>query len=555
MSLTVRRMLATVAVSLFVLAGCDGDGLFLGDTFTPSSGDDQGGSDSDEQNPDSIPGTQRSLGTWIVSYGDDWISSSARNGAIEYAASVTLTRNGTSLSGTGTVYRVFNEALMVYDDLDIKITGSITGDDAIASVTSNSLVNVYDAPTWYLRFAESQMVGMYVSQDFNGNVVRAGHGIWQKVYSTDLTNTWVSAFNDSDGTEAFEARPRTALLVADQDQDTDALTGTGNYTEQRKGDVAQLFEFNLTQGAVDGPQVAYSFEELTMADRPVDWFSFYTIGIVMGAYAQFDASGQLARYGHATWYDAPDAGPEAVEYTWVTSFSDLDLGLYNSDLSDYLMVVDLDAGTDNSVTGSGEYLLSSEIRDSFRSLTVNNASIVGSELQMTTRFSNGVYLVWDLRVAANIMVGSYQRFSVTGLFLSRGSAEWRRDTAAKPTPVGTWASSFYDTNSFATQGRRTQFALVNVASEAVDGTLSGTGALRFGNEETNRRLFSLTASSVDGDDIWWTWRGADLFGDTVWRLRQAGGRLYGIYLNENSAGAEESRGAAVWIKTPTTEVF
>ncbi|NIA15567.1 MAG: hypothetical protein GWP08_16010 [Nitrospiraceae bacterium] len=555
MSLSVRCMLTTVVVSLFVLAGCDGGGLFFSDAHTPSDGGDQGGGgNSDELNPDPIPDTQRNLGTWIVSYGDDWIAPSARNGAIEYAAKVSLRRNGTSLSGTGTVYRVFNEGSTAYDDLDIKVTGSITGDDAIASVTSTSLTNVYDAPTWYLRFAETQMVGMYVSFDFNENVVRAGHGIWQKVYSTDLTNTWVTAFSDADGTTAFEARPRTGLLVLDYDSEAGSLTGVGNYIEQRAGDSALDVEFNLTQGAVDGPRAAYTFEELSLADKPVDWFSFYTIGIMLGAYAQFDADGQLVRYGHATWYDAPDAGPEAVEYTWVTSFSDSDAGRYGS-VSDYLMVLDLDAGSDNSVTGSGEYLESTEIRGSFRSVVVQNASIVGSGLQMTTRVNNGEYFVWDLRVAANIMAGSYQHFSATGLFLTRGTAEWRRDTAANPTPVGTWAASYFDTHSLATQGKRTQFALVNVSREDVDGSLSGTGALRYGNDESGRRLFDLRQSSVEAKDIWWRWRGADLFGDTVWRLRQAGGRLYGIYENENSAGSLESSGAAVWLKTPTTEVF
>ena len=95
--------------------------------------------------------------------------------------------------------------------------------------------------------------------------------------------------------------------------------------------------------------------------------------------------------------------------------------------------------------------------------------------------------------------------------------------------------------------------MVTITTQESNGDLAGIGALRFAGEDS-RRLFNLSGE-VNRDEIEWVWRGPDLFGDTIWHLRQAGRILFGTYTNLNSADNVETQGHALWISTTETESF
>jgi len=535
------------------LAGCDGDGLRFPATQTSASGGDEGGGDEQEGEPEPVPETERNLGTWITAYQDDWVDPSALYGVQQYAASVELRRTGTELTGTGTVFRVFSEGPKVHDKLTIKLEGTISGDDATATVTSATGGRVEDSPVWRLRFAGSLMVGMYTSLDVRQDPVRSGHAIWRQRVTGNLDDTWVSGFTDAFGTLSWPARDRTGNLVLDVAEEDDALSGPGNFIEQRDGDATLDIEFNVTRGQPSGPEVTWSLGELTLENNEMDWYGFFTNGVIVGAYAQFDPDEALVRYGHATWYTSPVAVPEDISFTWVTAFTDSTAAATGEPL-DYLLSLALSAEVDNAVSGIGEFLSTGGDLEEFRLLNVRDGEMVGARLQMDTVVAaTGEYFAWDLRLTGSLLVGSYQHFNGLGGFLGRGSAEWRRDRTSLTDLEGTWVGAYFDTRNDNTSGEITRMAMVTVVDQAGDGALSGSGALRRGNGETGRRFFDLRDSSVDGEDILWVWRGADLFGDTVWRLRQAGNWLYGIYVNENSVGNLEARGAAAWVQTSRTD--
>jgi len=550
--------LARLALALLValaVAGCDGEGLRFPAAQTSPDGGDQGNGDEQEGEPEPVPEDTRNLGTWVTSYADDWVDSSALYGVQQYAASVNLRRTGTELSGTGTVFRVFNEGPKDHDELSIRLSGSISGDDATATVTSATGGRVEDSPVWRLRFAGNLMVGMYTSFDVSQDAVRSGHALWRRLSTGSLDDTWVSGFTDGFGTRSWPARDRTGTLVLDVAEEDSALSGQGNFIEQRDGDVALDVEFNVIRGEVSGSEVTFSLGELSLENNDMDWYGFFSNGVIVGAYAQFDADNDLVRYGHATWQDAPAAVPEDVSYRWVTAFTD-STGATGHERLDYLLSVELEAEEDNVVSGSGEFMATDGDMETFRTVVVENATVVGSRLQMDTRvIGTGEFFTWDLRLADSILVGSYQHFGALGNFLSRGSAEWRRDRTSLTDVVGTWVGAYFDTLSENTRGETTHMAMVTVREQLAEGPLSGSGVLRLGNGETGRRFFDLRDSSAEGEDILWVWRGADLFGDTVWRLRQAGNWLYGVYLNENSTGNFEARGSAVWVRTTQTDVF
>ncbi len=556
-----HRTLGIAAVVLALLAltfaGCNGEGIFTAARIYTTDGDDT--TDPDDGNsdpPDPIPDTARSLGTWITSYSDARTESGARYGQIQYAVSANLRRSGTDLTGTGTVFRIFSEGPTAQDELSVRFTGYITGDDANLAVSSATGGRVYDSPTWQLRFAGSQAVGMYVSYDSNRSVVRVGHAVWHRQSTGDISQSWASAYSDEYGTNAFPEYDRTALMLLEQDPANNVVTGLGNYVEQRDGDTPFNVEFDVTDGLVSGSRVELTHDGLSLANTPVDWFGFLSGNILVGAYGQYDPDNALVRFGHAAWYVMlDDFVPEGLTGTWITSFTD-QVTDPREPVTDYLMAVSLRARADNIVTGSGQLLTSEMPNDSALTFSVNEGVVVGSKFTTETQVgSTRDNFVWDLRVNNSVMVGSYQRFNALGRFLGRGTAEWRRQTSSTPSVRYTWVGSFHDTENVTSQGPQTQMAIMNVSIQTTDGALDGTGALRYGNGENRRRLFDLLGGSVLEQDISITWGGPDLFGDTRWRFRQAGGRLYGVYYNETSSGAFESRGSAMFIRTSTQGVF
>ena len=550
-----KRLLLVLLLAILagMVVGCEGDGIFLGTNKAvdgndvPDDGDDD---DDDNTPPPPVADDTTSLGTWITSYTDDNAEAAISNGEQAYAAVLKLEKTGSNLAGTGTLYRVFEFGTTAADKVSVKASGTITGDDATFSITSATNIALNDTASWRLRFAGNYLVGAYRSVNGNNQQVRNGHAVWRKQTSPNLNGAWVSAYSDARGTAAMPGRDRTAAMVLTHDTSTQTLSGTGNLIEQLPGQAPLDLGFNIVRSTVSTPQVGFTMGDLDMASNEVDWYGLASNGLVVGAFAQYDVADRLIRAGHAKWYAAPDAGPTAVNATWATSFCDAGVAT-GIDPSCYLSSLTLQAGEGNVVTGSGDLIDAGLDISTVQSLTIEGGTIIGSHVTLHARqpLTRDVF-IWDLRIASSVMVGSYQLRDAADQFISSGTAEWRKQRVA-PSPTGTWVVAYYDRISPQTSSL-TQHALVNVTAQAVDGTLSGNGALRYMNGETGRRLFNLVSSSTIGKDITWVWRGTDLFGDTTWRLRHAGDFLYGVYENLTSAGNLESMGTAMWIRTSTT---
>jgi hypothetical protein len=546
-----KRYLLVLLLVVFVgtLPGCDGEGVFLAVKTAPD-GNDVPDDDDDDTPPDPIPDGTVNLGTWITSYVDDEAKAAASSGLQAYAVVLKLEKDGSSLTGTGTMYRVFEFGTTAADKVSIKASGTITGDDASLSIASATSVALADTPAWRLRFAGNYLVGAYRAVNGSNQQVRNGHAIWRKQTTPNLNGAWVSAYSDAHGTTAMPERSRTAAMVLTHNTSTQTLPGTGNLLEQVPGLAPLDLAFNIVRSTVSIPNVGFTMGDLDMAANEVDWYALASNGLVVGAFAQYDLSDRLIRAGSAKWYLAPDSAPNAVNATWATSFCDDTVGT-SIDLSCYLATLTLQAGEGNTVTGSGELIDAGLDIRSVQGLTIENGTIVGSHVTLEARqpITRDVF-IWDLRIASSVMAGSYQLRDSAGQFVAAGTAEWRKQRAA-PSPTGTWAASYYD--RIAPEGSPlTQHVLVNVSAQAADGSLSGNGALRFMNGETGRRLFNLVSSSTVANDITWVWRGTDLFGDTTWRLRHTGDFLYGVYENLTAGGNLESMGAAMWVRTSTT---
>ena len=157
--------------------GGDGDG---------GGGNGGGGGGGGGGNTDS-----RFVGTWITSFGDDL---PVGNGRRQYALRIAITRNGDALTGNGTMLRYFNNGPDAVDDpaRTISATGAATGNEATLTVagTSGTFTN---NPVWYLRIADSRLVGMYAERDNSLVVQRSGHAIWHPAGSVDLNASWLRA--------------------------------------------------------------------------------------------------------------------------------------------------------------------------------------------------------------------------------------------------------------------------------------------------------------------------------------------------------------------------
>jgi hypothetical protein len=546
------RLLALLLALTIVLifSGCDGKGLNI--NIETASGDDQAGEGEGEGEGEPVEPEDTDLGTWVASYSDDFVSSNARFGRIEYSARMHVTRNGSVAKADGVVYRVLSEGGTDSDRLTVKLTGNIDGSDMVLTATSASGGVVSDVPTWRLRFADNRMVGAYVSSDVTTRVVRSGHAMWYKTSSATVSGTWVTAFADDGGTTALPARSRTGVMTLEQTGD--AVDGTGDFVEQRQNDVDFTPAFDVTDAEIDQPEFLFTLSGLDLDDNDMNWFSMTSSGTIVGAFGQFTSSGTLARIGHATWIYSPvTTSPSSYTSRWTAAFSDTaadaDIGL-----TDYIMSINLTAGQNNAVTGSGVYFTTSQPTEGdYQAVRITNAVAVGNHLQLEIFLVDDAdTMTWDLRLGSQAMMGSYIREDGLGRFVSRGFAQWRRESTT-PALEGTWVSAWYDTPDDTQQ--TTQFTLVTISSQESDGTNDGFGALRYADGSTDRRLFDVFGDIADDRDILWTWSGSGLFGNTLWRLRQSGNNLFGVYQNLDSTGAIEATGSAWWIRTSTSDTL
>lgn len=500
-------------------------------------GDGGGGGGGGGGNTDS-----RFVGTWITSYGDDLPVGGGRR---QYALRIAITRDGDALNGNGTMLRYFNNGPDAVDDpvRTISATGTATGNEATLTVTGTS-GTFTNNPIWYLRIADSRLVGMYAERDNSLVVQRSGHAIWHPAGSVDLNASWAAAFDDKFGTgSGFAPRDRTAVATLSLSDNT--ITGLGSYVEQRSNGASEIFDFNVGSGTLDGTQVRFTFTDFTPDNGEVDWFGYHSNSVIVAAYGQFNASSELARFGHATWYKAGDTTPAQFDRDWTTSFGDS--AAAGNLFADYVMAMSGVSVVGNTVTGSVRVLQETDANPSFVTYTIDNGSIVGSQLNMDV-VRNGERFSWNMRLAGGVLVGSYTQFNSSDEFVSRGHAEWRSGSASNL--QGNYVASYTDTSTTnATENRASQLALISIDSVNSDDTFSGTGALRLGGE-TNRRQFSLNGTISDSDHIVMTWQnGVDLFGNTVWNLRKAGNTLYGTYTNYASDNTTiEFQGHATFVR-------
>ena len=558
-----KLALLFIAILSLVFSGCglDGVGLKWGEavsgdgtpTFPDDDGtddgtddddddsDDDGDDDSDDDGDDDGGSTSsgRFSGTWMASFGDDLPQGGGRR---QYALRMKLSHNSTTITGSGAMLRFYNSGSTPFDSepFTLKVSGTASGNDATLKLSSSG--NFVNSPTVWLRMAGSRVAALYGERDSNLALDRSAHFVLHKVATTSLEQTWASAFSDEYGAGgAFVARDRTGLLTLDLTGED--LSGVGSYVEERPGDVTAVFDFDVLQGYLSNNETSFTLGNFAPANGEVDWFGYHSGSLIVAAYGQFNSSNELARFGHATWYQADDADPADFERAWTASFSDTSGagGL----VSDYVMLMSGLAVSGNTVTGTVRVLDQSDSDPEFVSYTIENGTVVGNELTMDM-VRSGVRFTWDLLLANPVLVGSYQQFNSSDEYVSRGVAEWRFGTASNL--AGTYVAPYFDSSTTnTTEDRASQLAILNLTSVDNDGTISGTGTVRLASEQ-NRRQFSIEGTVADGH-IQLIWSGADLFGDTVWNLRKAGSYLYGSYTNYASNNTTvEFQGSATYLR-------
>lgn len=519
--------------------GGSGGGDTGGDTGGGDSGGDTGGGGD--------TGDVRFAGTWLASFSDDLATSNAQFGQIQYAIRLGIQQRGSEISGNGVLFRVFREGPTASNRITVQMSGTTSGDDAVFTLRSGS-GGLDRSQTWYVRLAGTRMAGMYIATHSSGALSRSGHAVWHKSGSGVVDTTpWVAAYADDFGFTGFPERTRTASITLSQDEA--AIAGSGTFYEQMR--VPPEVNFDIVRGGLSGAEVGFTFGGLDLIDNEVDWFGFFGGSIMEMAYGQFDASDSLIRFGHTTWVRAPVQDLTAINGVWAGSFRDKTIVSPNQP-EDFVGVLNLTVGTGGELAGYALIRSEADEQPSFLRYNIDSGTIVGTQVQISMSRVTGAFL-WDLRLADGALVGSYERFIGTqNRSMATGRAEFRIMTSPG-TLQGTWAAAYVDTYG-AVSPEQSQLAVVTVNTQAAaNGPFSGFGALRFAGE-SRRRLFNVSGDVSSGDIIW-QWRGADLFGDTIWHLRRCNNLLYGSYTNYTSGGALESRGVGIWMRSSFSSSF
>jgi hypothetical protein len=541
------------------LAACDGLGIIINaaavyGTDRPAPGGDR---PTDPTGPTPDPEATFS-GVWITSLGDDRIGPEAGTGNNQYAIRIELRQAGTEITGAGIMIRSQRFGAFAIDNppVDIRVSGSASGDDAAITISSVVGSDLPFPQEWILRLTGNRIVGVFASTTLSDSLVRSGHTIWYAAANASAADTWVAAFGDATAVASVGREVRTGVVSIARDELGD-LTGSGSFIVQstsasdRKAGTTQ--DFNVVRGNQTNGDVGFTFGALNLTNREIDWFGFVTDDVLAVAYAQFNADNALTQLGHSPWYRSSAVVPTNINHTWVTSFKDIvisDAALARGRrISDYLVNMTLTAQDGNVITGSGTikdeggyFDLDDSTFPDTSELRVENGVIIGSRIALDL-VGPQVRMVWDLRLGSGILVGTYEMFNGVGQFISSGAAEWRISTT--PNLVGTWAVAYFDTLN-TVEPEITQLAIVTIATQDDEGFLSGVGSLRFA-DTGQRRTFNVLGE-VTGIDGQWIWRGADLFGDTTWNIHQAGNVVVGTYTNDTSSGGVESKGHGLWLR-------
>lgn len=542
--------MAAACAVVFVLAGCNGEGFKtlqapdLGDQPPPGAGNGDGDDGFDNPGGDQPPGNNPFTGTWMTAYGDDRASGATEFGEQQYAVRLELRQSGSDLSGDGRMFRVFREGGQASDEVTFDVTGTASGGDAIIEFTSPQNGDFQFTPQWYLRLAGNRLVGMHVETEAEEEVARSGHAVWYRASSGSVGGSYISAYTDQHAGGGADRRSRVGSVSISTSGGQPG--GNGNFLELVPGETPLDLEFDITRGGMQDDALGFTFGGGDLAPDEIDWFAFHTGSVIAGAYGEFNENDALIRAGNAHWYPASSPDPSNLNRTWVTSFGD-EAAASGARRADFIALVTLEVNDGGAVSGSARILNESAETPQFATYDVTDGEIVGSRVFFELSNNNQRFL-WDLRLGGSLMTGAYERMDANGDYVSRGAAEWRPSTAT-PTMRGSWTVSYEDTRGEQSP-ETTQLAVVNVGDRTENGQLSGTGTLRFAGED-RRRSFNVTGSVNEGF-IEWVWEGGDLFGETMWRLRQSSNRLYGTYTNFDSGGNVESRGSGIWLRGSET---
>ena len=565
----VLASVALLAVSV-ALAGCDGDGNVFSSTAKlaePAVPDSSGGtqttpSDSGSTTPPPSGGSsgggttmsdKRFEGTWIASFGDDFASGVLEN---EYAARLDLQRAAFSrITGTGKFFRFFRQGQNLWDESDVTVTQGSTADD-YAQIVVNS--RAFDYPqTWYLRLSGGLLSGMYTAFDGHNNVMRAGHAQWRLLSDYSIAGDWVSGFGDSFSVndpqveDSGPMRHRTAGITLNA-RTSQIFAGKGDFVELREQDRSVGWGFSVNDGSVVGPEATFTFDQFyaptvpsSVTSAPMYWKGFYSTDHMVGAFGQFNASGEFTRFGHASWYHVPaNLQPSAVNGTWVSAFQDALTA--EAEPGIFLALMTLEVRNGGGVTGSNVQIRQETGQDAdYQRYPAADGQMEALALHLELG-SQVQRIVWDLYPAGGVLVGSYQRFNNLGDFLGRGVAEWWPQLA-NTTLDGSWAASYADTTRVGGAApEQTGLGYVTLAGQTMP-DISGTGSLLLAGERTPKSFN--VSGTVSNSEVQWRWAGRGLSGNTIWRLRQSGTMLVGTYTNYNNIGDVESRGCASWLRT------
>lgn len=539
--------------------GCDGIGG-LEVPKRPAGGDQRPDQDDDDGPPpgDGIPDTpppdpfER---VWMTSYGDDMATSATPFREHEYTVRLDLKQTGTTLSGSGTMLRMFKEGSSASDKVSIVATGTVSTNNKSATLTLESRpVSAFRFnPVWQLRRATGKLVGIYaeVNPD-DGKVVRSGHAVWHKTVSGSVDDSWVYGSADSHSVLSNPGKWANSGLVS-LARNGASLDGSGNMVEQRRSNGSVSLSYDISRGAFVNSTgtVGMTFANLQRLDSldflldEQDWFGFFSGTRIVAAYTWFDEDELLTRFGHTTLFRAANSGPGTVTDTWVASFGD-NTAASGEEESDYLASIELRAQEGNVVIGNAKLLDGSVATPVFSNYVVENSTIDGANLHLELRGNRNTFM-WDLYVTSfSTLVGSYQRLDSSGNVLGQGIGEWRQGSE-NANIRRTWHTAYYDTTGVS-QPPSTQLVEIGISRIDSDGTLTGTGRLRFAGDT---RVLTFGVVGVDSaSEAIFELGGGTVFGTTTWHLLKADDKyLMGVYTDRDSEGKIESRGHSLWRRT------
>lgn len=550
----IARWLVMIVFAVAVgglLPGCGGGGI---ETKVPDIGDappgepPPGGGDDEDDPP---AGEPRFRGTYITSYGDDFIAAAASSPS-EYAGRIVLDQEGTEVTGTGAMARYFRTGPFNNAQFEFTVGGSSApgSNDGLITFRNRQNRNDFDRlPVWAMRRVGSRLLGIYGEFNTNDQLVRSGHAVWTREETGSVEGTWIAVGTDSFAVEGSSRFDRTSRIALSNSQGN-TVEGSGGFVEQTFNDGVLTTNVTVTEGARQDQRIGLRLGGAELGETEFQHIGFFSDSFMHTTYGQYLNRQELLRMGHVTWVRGQTPDAAAINGTWVAAFSDSRTRGAASARS-FVTVLRLELQEGNVIGGSGHVLDEGDpVEVNFRSAEIQGGSLVGGTRLQLSAVKADASFEWDLRVGANRMVGTYRRLNSQGEPVGVGSAEFFRGGA--PAPQGTWTAAFVDRIN-EVRAPESQLAIVQIADPSEEGLLTGTGRLQYAAEiDDLERVFNLTGEvrqdHPSGPWIQWTWSGSDIAGDTVWNLRQQNNIMVGSYTNFTANGNLESRGHAVWYR-------